>query len=75
MGHKFEVKAGLKYVYHEETIGEEIIEDLVFNVEVFPFGEGKSIAIFNNSHFTNNFTFKNFLNNLSSINQREEIEN
>ncbi len=75
VGHKFEVKAGLKFVYNEETLGEEITEDLVFNLEVFPFSEGKSIAIFNNSHFTNNFTFKSFFSNLSSISQREEIEN
>ena len=75
VGQTFEVKVELNYVYNEETLGEEIIENIKFNVEVFPFGEGKSIAIFNNSHFTNHFTFKSFFKNLSREYQIEEIEN
>lgn len=75
LGQTFGVKVELNYVYNEETSGEEITENLIFNVEVFPYGEGKSVAIFNNSHFTNHFTFKNFFKTLSRENNIEEIEN
>lgn len=67
LGKTFEVMANVTFTHVDENVDEEFTETLNFTVEIHSDENGKTLAVFNVGHDTNQFTFKKFFSTISKF--------